>query len=259
MTSSLVILHLSKMFLSWIIPCYNEESRIEKTIKEVDVYLRSQQFPEGYEIVVVNSASTDRTAEIVEGLKRDVPVLRLFNLENKGKGWAVKEGMRFAGGEVRLFADADNSVSVEHLALFLPLLCREEGESGSCYDVVIGSIAAEGASVEEHAQWYRRMLGKWSKYLIRFVAGLWEIRDTQRGFKVFSRRAAAIIFPRQTIMGWGFDIEVLLIAKRHGLRIKEVPVRWVNPAGSKVGLGAYLSTLRELCVIKWNELRGRYK
>ena len=125
--------------------------------------------------------------------------------------------------------------------------------------MVIGSIEAKGAKIEEHAQWYRRALGKFSKYIIRAVAGLWEIRDTQRGFKLFSRRAAEIIFPRQRITTWGFDIEVLVIAKKHHLRIKELPVVWVNPGDSKVGLGAYVSTFIELLQVVWNNIQGRYR
>ena len=124
--------------------------------------------------------------------------------------------------------------------------------------MVIGSIEVEGAVINEQAQWYRRLLGKLSKYLIRAVSGLWEIRDSQRGFKWFSKRAAETVFPRQTLMGWGFDFEVILIAKRHGLRVREVPVRWVNPPDSKVRLGAYVTTLHELFMVKWNDIRGKY-
>jgi len=264
------------VYLSWIIPAYNEETRIEKTIREVDLYLQSREFPGGYEIIVADSRSTDRTREIVEKMQQQFPALKFLSLENRGKGWAVREGMRAASGEIRLFSDADNSVSVDHFGTFEPFLCGEgagttSGREGSqqsfashragkeCFDAVIGSIEVGGATIEEHAQWYRRILGKWSKYLIRIVSGLWEIHDTQRGFKVFTGRAARIIFPRQTIGGWGFDIEILLIAKEHGLRVKELPVRWVNPAGSKVRLGAYFSTLRELARIKLNARKGCYK
>lgn len=247
------------MNLSWIIPAYNEEHRIEKTIREVDAYLRGKNFVGGYEMIVSNSASRDRTADIVRGLQKQFPDLRLLNLENKGKGWAVREGMRAAEGEIKIFADADNSVSPEHFDRFLPLLCAEGSSDSVCADVVIGSIEVAGAIIEEHAQWYRRLLGKLSKYLIRAGAGIWEIHDSQRGFKAFSSRAAAYVFARQTLTSWGFDFEILAIAKLGGFRIKEMPVRWINPPDSKVGIGAYATTLVELARVRWNRMRGVYR
>ena len=247
------------MYLSWIIPAYNEEKRIEASIRTIDAYLKSKHFDGGFEIIVSNSASRDRTAEIVESLARQMPHLHLLNLENKGKGWAVREGMRAARGAVRLFADADNSVSPEHLDLFLPLVCKDQNASQECADVVIASIEVPGAIVEEHAQWYRRFLGKLSKYIIRIGAGIWEIHDSQRGFKVFTERAASYIFARQTLTGWGFDFEILKIAKLGGFRIKEMPVRWINPPDSKVGIGAYGTTLRDLAQVRWNLTRGIYQ
>lgn len=246
------------MYISWIIPAYNEEKRIEKTIREVDAYLRAKNFSAGYEIIVSNSASRDRTADRVRDLQKQFPALRLLNLENKGKGWAVREGMRVAEGNIRIFADADNSVSPGQFDTFLPLLCTAGSPRGACADVVIGSIEVAGAAIEEQAQWYRRMLGKLSKYLIRAGAGIWEIRDSQRGFKAFTAAAAEYIFPRQILTGWGFDFEILAIAKIGGLAIKEMPVRWINPPDSKVGIGAYGTTLVELARVRWNRLRGIY-
>lgn len=248
------------MYLSWIIPAYNEEHRIEKTIRAVAAFLRAKNFPGGFEIIVSNSASRDATAQVVERLQKEIPELSLLNLENRGKGWAVRQGMLKAQGAARIFSDADNSVSPDHLDKFLPLLCPEgRGLREDCFDAVIGSIEIPGAEIQEHAQWWRRMLGKLAKYVIRAVSGLYGIHDSQRGFKVFSAPAAKTIFPRQTITGWGFDFEILLIAKIHGFRIREVPVRWINPADSKVGIGAYGSTLRELFRVKWNKVRGAYQ
>ena len=248
---------MTVLYLSWIIPTYNEEERIAKTVREVDGYLKSKNFADRYEIIVVDSASGDRTAERVKTLAAVTPALGLVSVQNRGKGWAVKQGMLSASGDIRIFSDADNSVSPDQCDRFLPIVCGG-GDRQECFDVVIGSIEAEGAAIEEHAQWYRRSLGKLSKYVIRVGADLWEIRDTQRGFKMFSRRAAERIFPQQTITGWGFDIEILLIAKRNGLRIHEVPVRWVNPGDSKVSIGAYASTFKELVEIKRNDLQGLY-
>ena len=245
------------MYLSWVIPAYNEEKRIEKTVLEVDAYLRGKNFE--YEIIVVDNGSKDRTSRIVENLRGTTKKLKLLKTNGPGKGWAVREGMMKASGDYRVFADADNSVSPGQLDTFLRYGCGANQKPDSCFDVVIGSIEVAGATIEEHAQWYRRLLGKLAKYLIRVVAGLWAIHDSQRGFKLFSKRAADIIFSRQKITTWGFDIEVLLIAKRHGFRIKELPVVWINPDDSKVGLGAYVSTLKELLQIKWNDIRGVYR
>jgi dolichyl-phosphate beta-glucosyltransferase len=246
------------MFLSWVLPAYNEETRIEKTIREVDAYLRARNFPGGYEIIVVDSASGDRTAQIVRELQSHIPNLLMVGVENKGKGWAVKNGMVSARGEIRIFADADNSVSPEQFDKFLPHLCASRQERAACYDVIIGSIGIAGASITEQAQWWRRILGKLAKYAIRLGSGLWEIRDSQRGFKAFTGQAVEYVFPRQTVTGWGFDFEILLIAKLAGLRIKEMPVCWVNPPDSKVKIGAYGSTLRELLRVRWNMIKGVY-
>lgn len=220
--------------------------------------MRSKNFPGGYEIIVSDSASRDRTAEIVNDLTRVIPGLRLVKIENKGKGWAVHEGMMRVLGDIRLFADADNSVSPEQAEKFLPLLCQGQRSQG-CFDIVIGSIEVPGAFIEEKAQWYRRWLGKAAKYIIRIVSGLWDIHDSQRGFKFFTRRAAEAIFPKQTIFGWGFDFEILLIGRRNGFKIKEIPVKWINPPDSKVNLKAYATTLLELLKMKFNDLRGRYQ
>lgn len=245
------------MNLSWIIPTYNEEERIEKTVHAVNAYLKSKNFPEGYEIIVVDSSSPDRTPQIVKHLQGEIPALKFISVINKGKGWGVKQGMLAAKGEIRAFGDADNSVSPEQAEKFIPIVCG--GSTQPCFDIVIGSIEVPGSVIQENAQWYRRFLGRLAKVVIRTVSGLWEVRDSQRGFKFFSARAANAIFPRQTLTGWGFDFEILLIGKRQGFPIKEVPVVWINPAGSKVGLGAYVTTLIELLKIKWNDIRELYK
>lgn len=246
------------MYLSWVIPVYNEEKKIEKTLREVDAYLSSKNFSEGYEIIVVNNGSKDNTKEVVEKLSTQMPAVKILNVHEKGKGGAVRRGMLEAVGEIRAFADADNSVSPEQAEKFISLVCGEIS-APSCFDIVIGSIEVPGAVIQEHAQWYRRFLGRTAKLVIRLVSGLWEVHDSQRGFKFFSQKAAEKIFPRQTLTGWGFDFEVLLIAKRQGFKIKEVPVVWINPAGSKVGLSAYATTLVELLQIKWNDIKGLYK
>lgn len=243
-------IYMENIYLSIVIPAYNEEHRIGKTLKELDVYLSRQNY--SYEILVVNDGSKDKTAEVVREAAKVIKNLRLIdNEKNQGKGGVVRQGMLQAQGEYRLFSDADNSVSIDQIENFWPHF--KEG-----YDVVIGSIEVEGAKVEEHAAWYRRFVGHWAKLLIRALA-IWEIRDTQRGFKCFTAKAAQAVFPKQTIVRWGFDIEILVIAKKQGYKIKEVPVIWINPGESKVHLSAYINTFKELLQIKWNLIRGKYK
>lgn len=239
-----------EVFLSVIIPAYNEEHRLGITLEAVDAYLKKQSF--AYEVLVVSDGSHDRTGEIVREYARSMKgLVCIDNKENNGKGYVVRQGMLAAQGEFRLFMDADNSVPIEYFDVFLPYFSQG-------YDVVIGSIEVAGAIIEEHAAWYRRMLGHWAKLLIRLLA-LWEIHDTQRGFKMFSTRAAQEVFSLQTLTRWGFDIEVLVIAKKLGYRIKELPVVWTNKGESKVGLSAYFTTLRDLLVVRKNMLFGVYR
>ena len=236
--------------LSVVIPAYNEEKRITKTLESVSAFLQKQPFE--WEIVVVSDGSKDKTAEVVENLKAHVPNLQFIgNTENHGKGYVTRQGMLAASGDARLFMDADNSTTVDQVIPMLGYL--EKG-----WEVVIGSIEVSGAQVNEHAQWYRRLLGHWSKYLIRIVAGLWNIKDTQRGFKLFSGKAAIKIFSNVTVERFGFDIEVLALAKKYGYKIKELPVVWNNAGDSKVSLKSYISTLLDLFIIRWNLWTGKY-
>ncbi|KKP98717.1 MAG: hypothetical protein US71_C0005G0019 [Parcubacteria group bacterium GW2011_GWD2_38_12] len=239
-----------QIYLSVVIPAYNEEHRIGKSLVELDQYLSKQSYI--YEILVINDGAKDRTVDVVREAMKTVKNLRLIdNKENHGKGYVVRQGMLEAKGKYRLFSDADSSVSIEQIEKFWPYF--EQG-----YDVVIGSIEVAGAKIEEHAAWYRRFVGHWAKLLIRMLA-IWEIHDTQRGFKCFTAKAAQDVFLRQTITRWGFDIEILVIAKEHRYKIKEVPVVWINPGESKVGASAYISTLKELLQIKWNLIKGKYR
>lgn len=239
-----------EVFLSVVIPAYNEEHRLGTTLEAVDAYLKKQPFV--YEVLVVSDGSHDRTGEIVRERARTMKGLTLIdNKENHGKGYVVRQGMLAAQGKFRLFMDSDHSVSIEYIETFLPHFSQG-------YDVVIASIEVAGATIEEHAAWYRRALGHWAKLLIRLLA-IWEIHDTQRGFKIFSAQAAKEVFPLQTLTRWGFDIEILVIAKKLGYRIKELPVVWTNSGESKVGISAYFTTLRDLFVVRKNMLFGKYR
>jgi len=230
--------------LSVIIPAYNEEHRVKATLEAVFNYLSRQNY--SWEAIIVSDGSKDRTAEVVMEFISNKPEFRLIaNTQNHGKGHVVRAGMLDAQGDFRLFTDADNSTSIEQIEKFWPYFMEKE------YDIVIGSIEVSGAKIHENAQWYRRFLGKYSKYLIRIVAGLWSIHDTQRGFKCFTALAARDIFSKTKIDRFGFDIEVLALAKKLGYKIKEIPVVWDNPADSKVNLKSYFEVLKDLFKIRF--------
>ena len=237
--------------LSIVIPAYNEAGRIENTLQSIARYFNTMTVPQP-EVIVVDDGSTDGTPEIVELYKTKIERLQIIvNEQNQGKGFSVQRGMLAATGDYRLFMDADNSVDISHLAAFM-----HEIERG--FEVVIGSIhLSKKSEVSEHSGWHRRALGASANLLIQLVA-VWGIKDTQRGFKLFSAKAAKIIFRGQTIKRFGFDIENLIIARKNGFKIKEVPVVWDNPAGSKVTLASYFQTLVELARISYNRILGRY-
>lgn len=242
------------MYLSVVIPARNEEFNIPKTLRDVYSYLTSKGI--SHEIIVIENNSTDKTVEVVNSLLAEIPTLSLVHLELTGnkaaKGYAVTEGMHRAKGEYRLFMDADNATNINSLERMQPFLSQG-------YDVAIGSIAAAGAVVASGSEpAWRRLFGKMGNLFIQIMA-VPGIHDTQRGFKVFSAKAAEQIFAKTTIYGWGFDIEVLALARKFGYKIKEVPVNWNNDTlHSKITLKAYLEVLWETVVIRWNLMTGKY-
>lgn len=242
------------MYLSWIIPSYNEERRIEKTLREVDKYLRTKNFSNGYEILVSNSASSDHTREIVERLIHEIPHLRIINLENRGKGWAIKQAIREAHGDIRLFSDADNSTAPEYFDAMHPFF--QEG-----YDVVISSRDPKdvaGASRDIKEPWYREIMGNVGNMVIQ-IFGVWGIWDTQNGFKACTAQAAEKIFSRVTMTGFSFDIEMLALTRALRYRMAIIPVRWRFEEGSKVTLKAYIQVFVDVFKIRWNFISRQYK
>lgn len=238
------------MYLSVIIPAYNEEKRIGSTLKSIDEYLKWQNYD--YEILVVNDGSVDTTSQVVSDLKFQIKNLKLIdNKDNHGKGYVVKQGMLEARGDLRLFTDADNSTSIDHLDKFIPYI--DQG-----YSIIIGSIGISGHKVASGSEpGWRRILGKLGNLFIQIMA-VPGIQDTQRGFKLFTAEAVSKIFPKLTITRWGFDIEVLALARKFGYKIKEIPVDWKNDPNSKVGLKAYFQVLLETVKIRWNLVTGVY-
>lgn len=240
---------MTHLFLSVIIPVRNEVKRLPLTLIDIDRHLEAANFP--YEIIVVDGDSTDGTPELVERFKDIVANLHLIRLEtNEKKGGAVKSGILAAKGKYRLFTDADNSTSIEHFKRMQPYF--EEG-----YDVVIGSRAVRGAELAPPQPLIRQIPGKLGNLFIQalLLRGIW---DTQCGFKAFTEKAAMGIFPLQKINGWGFDVEVLALAKRLNFKIKEMPVTWVNDPISKVTPRAYLEVLLETVKIRYWLMRNTY-
>jgi dolichyl-phosphate beta-glucosyltransferase len=238
------------MKLSVIIPAYNEEKRITTTLESVSGYLKRQNYE--YEIIVVVNNSHDRTFEVVEGLMSGViSNLMAMNLPEAGKGNAVKRGiLEKASGDVVMFMDADNATPISEIEKFLP--CFEQG-----FDVVIGSRYTNPELVKVHQPFYRILLSRMSNFLIQFLA-VPGVKDTQLGFKAFTRKAALDIFPLVTVLRWGFDMEVLSIALARGYKIKEIGVSWTEYGGGHVPLKAYVESLFDLMRIKWRAVSGKY-
>ena len=235
--------------LSVIIPAFNEETRIPKTLGEIMKYLDGRF---SYEIIVVDDGSTDRTYEICESFFRINgcgKVLR--NNRNCGKGYSVRRGMFEAHGELRLFSDADMSTPIDQIQKLINGI--NEG-----HDVVIGSRSIAGSDVRLHQPFYRESMGKIFNVLVRMIA-VRGIIDTQCGFKLFTEDAARNIFPRQRNDGFSFDVEVLFIARKLGYRVKEVPVTWINYPASKVNpVTDSLRMLLDLFFIRMRALNGDY-
>jgi dolichyl-phosphate beta-glucosyltransferase len=242
---------MSNAHLSVIIPAYNEERRLPDTLCHAASYLSSRPYLS--EIIVVDDGSSDGTVQAARQVGGPITVrlLRHPDGANHGKGASVKLGMLEARGEYRLFMDADNSTTLDQIEGFWPRL------EGGC-DIAIGSRVVAGAKVTAHQPWYREMAGRSGNWIIRTFA-VPGVLDTQVGFKLFNRRSAETVFPRLTIDRWGFDVEVLAIARLHGYLICELPVKWENSPGSKVGMRAYLEVLTEVLRIRRNLRAGVYR
>jgi len=239
--------------LSVVIPAFNESKRISQTLEATDAYLRKQNYE--YEIIVVDNGSNDNTCDIVkEYQERSVKnLVRLCLSKSIGaKGSAVKMGiLGHAHGDFVVFMDADNATPISEIEKFWPFL-----ESGQ-YEVVIGSRYVHESNVSQKQPFYRVVLSRISNLLIQILL-IKGIKDTQLGFKAFSGKAAKDIFSQVTVPGWGFDMEVLTIAIRHGYKIREVGVIWRERGGSHVPLKAYIQSLLDLLKIKINSILGRY-
>lgn len=239
------------IFLTVIIPAYNEEKNVKGTLIEIAEYLKKKKF--SYEVIVVDDGSIDSTAPFAQSVSGIFLNFKLLKNEiNKGKGHAVKRGISDARGEYALFMDADNSTSIDELDKFLPYL--EEG-----YDVAIASRRLKDSVVEEPQPLLRSKMGQFYILLSRLILKL-NLSDFNCGFKVYNIKSSRFIFDLQTMNDWSFDVELLFLINKYGLRLKEIPVRWVHKSGSKVrpvkdALKSFISVLR----IKLNDMKHRYE
>lgn len=244
-------MNLPSLDLSIVIPAFNEEHRLPKTLDRIVSYLKDRSLRA--EIIVVDDGSSDDTSQLVASYRDRFPDLRvLSNGRNHGKGFSVRHGMLEARGEIALFTDADLSTPIEEADKLLAPL-REQG-----YDAAIGSRAVDRSLIEIHQSAIREQAGVLFNWFVRWVMGL-DFSDTQCGFKAFRVNRTRIIFEQQRMEGFGFDPEILFLAKRHGLGVAEVPVRWSHDPGTKVNVAADgIRMLFDLLVIRWNALRGKY-
>jgi glycosyltransferase involved in cell wall biosynthesis len=235
---------------SLVIPAYNESSRIRPTLDEILRYAGEKKWDA--EILVVDDGSRDHTAEVVREYARAHPQIHLVqNPGNRGKGFSVRNGMLHARGDICLFTDADLSSPItEAEKLF------EAIQQGA--DIAIGSRWLRAELQTERQPLYRQAFGRIFNLLLRLLLGL-RFKDTQCGFKAFRREAAQRIFPMQKIERWGFDPELLFLARRMGLQAVEIPVMWAHSEGTRLhpfrdGLRMFGDVIR----IRWNALIGAY-
>ena len=234
---------------SIIIPAYNEERRLPETLERIAAYVRISR--RETEILVVDDGSTDRTAAIAESFRTKFPAFRVIaNGVNRGKGYSVRHGMLEAHGCIVLFTDADLSAPIEEADKLFAAL--------ETHDVAIGSRALDRGLISVHQSRFREFAGVIFNTIVRLCLRL-PFVDTQCGFKAFRREPCRIIFEQQRIERFGFDPELLYLARRHGLRAVEIPVRWGHSPATKVSMFRdSLQMFLDVLIIRWNAIAGRY-
>jgi len=236
---------------SIVLPAFNESERIAATIENIFTFAAKKSWQT--EIIVVNDGSTDDTVEVVRRCAATRPGLRLLqNPGNRGKGYSVRHGMLQAQGEILLFSDADLSSPIaEAEKLFAAIAAGA--------DIAIGSRWLKTELQLRRQPLYRQIYGRIFNLALHLILGL-QFKDTQCGFKAFTRRAAHALFPLQKIERWGFDPELLYLAKRLHLRVEEVPVAWAHREGTRINpLRDGMRMFVEMLQIRWNGLRGDYR
>ena len=236
---------------SIIIPAYNESERISDSLERVLRYATEQGW--SVEVIVVDDGSSDSTTDIVlEHQRRNAAVQLLRNPGNRGKGYSVRNGMLHAKGEVMLFSDADLSSPIEEAQKLFAAIAQGA-------DVAIGSRWLQSDLQTRRQPLHRQLFGRVFNVLLRMVLGL-TFKDTQCGFKAFNRRSAQVLFPQQQIERWGFDPELLFLARRFGFKVAEVPVAWAHREGTRISpLRDGMRMLVEMLRIRWYAWTGKYK
>ena len=238
--------------LSIIIPAYNEAKRISRTLETLQEYLESKGW--AAEVIVVNDGSLDDTVAVVNAYISRWNALRVVdNGSNLGKGFSVRNGALGAEGDIVLFTDADLSAPIAEAPKLIDPIAN-----GEC-DVTFGSRAVDRSLIGVHQSPFRETSGRIFNLFVQGLTGL-PFKDTQCGFKAFRRSVAGSVFERQTIMGFGFDPEILYIAKKRGLRLREIPVRWDHVEGTTVRfLRDSCRMFLDLLRIRWNDFCGKYE
>ena len=235
--------------VSIIIPAYNEESRLPATLERIAEYLQTSE--REAEVLVVDDGSKDGTAAVAEYFQIKIPSLRVVsNGVNRGKGYSVRHGMQEARGRIALFTDADLSAPIEEAGKLVDALEN--------FDIAIGSRAMDRSLISVHESAFREFAGIIFNKIVRIILWL-PFVDTQCGFKAFRCAPCKIIFEQQTIERFGFDPELLYLARQHGLRVVEIPVRWGHSPATKVSMVRdSIQMFIDVFTIRWNSLRGRY-
>lgn len=238
----------TKISISVVIPAYNESANIERSLSAILYYLNNKKFD--FEVIVVNDGSKDNTLELAQKFLPQIKIIE--NPGNKGKGYSVKSGMLNATKENVLFLDADLATPIEELENALKYI--EE------YPVVIGSRNLKDSIILTAQPYYRQLMGKTFALLARLVAGI-KVKDSQCGFKMMKREVAQKIFPKMTISGWCFDVELIFLVQLENYKIKEMPVRWIdNAATTKIKpFTSSMEMFRDLLKVRNNYKRGLYK
>ncbi len=233
--------------LTFIIPAYNEEKIIGETLKSILSFLSPKTYT--WEVIVVDDGSKDKTSTIVKSFKKQRVRLISF-AENKGKGAAIRAGVKKSRGEFIIFSDADLSVPIENIDKLLLELTKS--------DVAIGSRRIKGSKILVHQSWLRESMGRVFTFLTRLILGS-EISDFTCGFKGFRREAALDIFGKARLDRWAYDAEILFLAQKRGDKIAEIPIFWKNREDTRVALGnAALVSFVDLLKIRFNDILGKY-
>ncbi|MGI4739548.1 MAG: dolichyl-phosphate beta-glucosyltransferase [Janthinobacterium lividum] len=246
---------MQKILVTLVIPAYNESARLGQSLEQLLVYLNAQAYAS--EVILVSDGSSDDTTQVAQQYfnthASDQVATRVLSYQpNRGKGYAVRQGLLAAQGTVAVFSDADLSTPIEELPLILtPIL------EGEC-DVAFGSRALGYHLIGQHQPWLREQSGRFFNRMVRLATGM-PYSDTQCGFKAFRMEVSRPLIEAAVLDRFGFDVELLFLAHKAGLRLREQPVRWNDVAGSKVGIFSGLHGFKELWMLRRNSRRGLYK